>query len=541
MTTTRERIPWMRLAALLLALLPGADLPAATSEPEPGPYRQTTITYLSGASVYLGAGSDDGMSIGQQLEVVRDGAVIGLLRVTYLSSNRALCERVSGETALLTGDIVRYIAQAPAPPPVPAAPAETGRPASRKPRRTDPGLHGRVGVRYLVVRDTGVDGEDGTDFAQPALDLRLDGTTLGGAPIDMDVDVRSRRSYRTMPDGTRETDGSTSVYRMSASWHDPQSPWRVTAGRQVSPSLAAISIFDGVEASYRASRWGAGVFSGTQPDPVDLGYSNTIREHGAYVEWRQAPESERRWAITTGLIGSYQEGEINREFSYMQGSYMGQRLSFWLAEEVDLNRGWKEQAEDSSVSFTSTLVTVGLRATEGLSFNAGYDNRRNVRLYRDRITPVTEFDDQYRTGAWVGATWRFADHYSIGLDGRTNTGGSSGGADGYTLRLGAVRLTPLGLDFRTRSTRYTNDVVEGWLHSLGIGLPLGSRWHVEINGGVRDETNLIDPTLGGTLTWYGLDVDVNIARRWFAILSVETSTGDMEATDQAFLSVAWRF
>ncbi len=538
MNAMRKLIPWIRPAALLLAMMPGiADLPAATEQAETGPYRETTITYLSGASVYLGSGSDAGMAIGQQLEVVRDGAVIGWLRVTYISASRALCERISGETPLATGDTVRYIPQ--------AAPTPAAEPAQRKPEppraRRGTGLHGRVGVRYLVVRDNGVDGADGTDFSQPALDLRLDGTTMGGAPIDMDVDVRSRRSYRTMPDGTRETDGSTSIYRMSASWHDPASPWRVTAGRQVSPSLAAISIFDGVEASYRAARWGAGVFSGTQPDPVDLGYSNTIREHGAYVEWRQAPESERRWGITTGLIGSYAEGEINREFSYMQGSYMGRRLSFWLAEEIDLNRGWKEQAENSSVSFTSTLVTVGLRATEGLSFNAGYDNRRNVRLYRDRITPVTEFDDQYRTGAWAGATWRFADHYSIGVDGRTNTGGSTGGADGYTLRLGAVRLTPLGLDFRSRSTRYTNDTVEGWLHSLGIGLPLGSRWHIEVNGGVRDETNLIDPTLGGTLTWYGLDIDVNIARRWYAILSVETATGDMEATDQAFLSVSWRF
>jgi len=545
MMVTRRSTRWSRpaviLPVILMMMLPGiVDLCLADPDEGAGSYRLTTITYLSGASVYLGGGSDDGLAIGQELDVVRDGSVIGRLRVTYISSNRSLCERLSGELPLAVGDMVRYVPQvsvAPdAPPPAPAA--EPQRPGSR---RRGTGLHGRIGARYLLVRDRGVDGADGTDFSQPALDLRLDGAELGGAPIDLNVDIRARRSYRTMADGSTETDGSTSVYRLSASYHDPDSPWRVTAGRQISPSLAAVSIFDGVEASYRSARWGAGLFSGTQPDPVDLGYSGTIREHGGYVEWRQTPGSDRRWSLTTGLIGSYEEGEINREFSFLQGSYQGSRLSFWLAEEVDLNRGWKEQAEDSSVSVTSTLVTVGLRATEGLSFNAGYDNRRNVRLYRDRVTPVTEFDDQYRNGAWVGTTWRFADHFTIGADARTRGGGSAGGADGYTLRLGAVRLSRLALDFHSRSTRYTNDYVEGWLHSIGAGLPLGSRWHIEATGGVRDETNLIDPTLGGTLTWYGLDIDVSIGRRWFAILSVETSTGDMEATDQGFLSLAWRF
>ena len=73
----------------------------------------------------------------------------------------------------------------------------------------------------------------------------------------------------------------------------------------------------------------------------------------------------------------------------------------------------------------------------------GFDSRRSIRLYRDFVSPVTEFDDRYRRGSWIGADRR---------------------ADATTLTLGLRRLTTISLDLSTRSTRYTNAQLEGWLH-----------------------------------------------------------------------------
>lgn len=523
---------WMLVVAFVFT-------PLLAQEPTPA-YRSSRISYLTSATVYIDAGRDDGVDMGQVLEVLRGGEVIATLKVTDVSSHRAVCARQDGSIELVVGDTVRFVPRAtlpPAEPTWPSASTSAGRNPEKGGRR-DVGLHGRVGVRYLAVKGRQ---PDDSSFSQPALDLRLDGTQVGGAPIDLMVDVRSRTTYRTLTNQPTESDNQTSVYRMAVSWRQEGSPWRLTAGRTLSPSLAVIDIFDGVEGQYTGRRWNAGLFSGTQPVEGDLGYSSDVREHGGYVGVRSEASSERRWALTTGLIGSYTQGEINREFSYLQGSYIDRKLSVWMTQETDLNRGWRKEVEGESVSMSSTFLNLRFRASDMWTMFAGYDNRRNVRLYRDRITPVTEFDDAYRQGTWGGVTCRFAGHFTIGADARFSDGGSAGSADGYTLTLGADRLTRAQLQFHSRSTRYTNDRVEGWLHALSAGVAAGSRWYIGIDGGVRDETNLSSSVLESTLTWYGLQVDVTLGRHWFASVTGESSSGGDGAQDQVYASVTYRF
>ena len=59
-------------------------------------YKLSRISYLTSVSVYIDAGSDQGLSAGQTIEVIRDGKVIGTLRVTEVTSHRALCARSAG-------------------------------------------------------------------------------------------------------------------------------------------------------------------------------------------------------------------------------------------------------------------------------------------------------------------------------------------------------------------------------------------------------------------------------------------------------------
>jgi hypothetical protein len=491
-------------------------------------------------------GGEDGLEPGMVLEVVRGGEVVAVLRVEFVSSRRASCSAEGGTQGIVAGDGVRFLSgAAPAPREAGAGPAGgdeppggAGQGPSIRSLARDLGLRGRIGVRYLSVRDrTGA----GDGISQPALDLLLVGTNVGGSPVGVEIDARSRRTYRTDAEGRTEAEATTNVYRLAASVQAEGSPWRATAGRQFSPSLSSVSIFDGVQGEYRAERWSLGAFSGTQPDPADLGYGTDVREHGGYVEWRNAPGAHRRWTLTSGLIGSYEQGEISREYSYLQGSLEGPRLGVWLTEEVDLNRGWKTEYESSTVALTSTFVSVRYRASRALSFRAGYDNRRDVRLYRDRVTPETDFDDQYRNGAWGGVEARLGGHFRAGAEVRTRGGGDLGGADSWTVTTGLSGLTRAGLGVATRCTRYTTDRVEGWLHSIGIGLSLGSRWHAEATAGMRDETSLESALLDNDVTWYGLDVDVSLGRGWFLTTSAERSEGDQEALDQIYATVSWRF
>lgn len=83
--------------------------------------------------------------------------------------------------------------------------------------------------------------------------------------------------------------------------------------------------------------------------------------------------------------------------------------------------------------------------------------------------------------------------------------------------------------------------MEGWRHSLSLGIPIGQRWNVELEGGVRDEANLTNPQLGSTLSWYGLNIDVSLGRHLFAGVSAESSSGGSGANDQIYASITYRF
>jgi len=398
--------------------------------------------------------------------------------------------------------------------------------------------HGRVGVRYLAAQDRG---DTSAEYSQPSLDLRLDGPNLGGSPVGLTIDARARRTYQTLADGSSEDEGRTRVYAASLTWDDAKTPVRFTLGRQASPALAAVSIFDGLLIEYAAPRWAIGGFGGTQPDAVDFGYSSDIREYGFYHQVHGDPGAKNRWNLTTGLIGSYEQSEVNREFLYLQMQYAGPSFSLYSTEELDFNRGWKvDEAGESSVSSTGTYLSLNWRPGRIFSMRAGYDSRRNVLLYRDRITPLTEFDDATRTGVWAGLFFRMGEHFSVGVDGRSSSGGDAGTADVYTLSFSAERIARI-LSIRTRSTSYQNNVEEGWLHALDFDIVLGSRVSLGLEGGRRTTTPLLYPDLGDDLTWYSVDLDVTLARQWYLYLSAERSQGDLENADQLYSAISYRF
>jgi len=532
--------PGIKLALWIVMVCLAVPAFAQTPLPEEETAPSFQVTYVTGSSLYLDAGTDQGLRLGDKLELLHDGVVIASLKVTDISSRRAVCSIENATLPATVGDQGRLLLEdrPPAPavttPPVTSARAEASR-QRRRSRNGFAGIHGRVGVRFLSVNDRS---EADGGFTQPALDLRLDGQNVGGSPLDLAVDVRSRF---TSPDSDDGDDGETNVYRLALTWHQRNPGLRVTLGRQFAATLAAVSIFDGVLVDFNRDRWSVGGFSGTQPDRDDMAYSSDIREHGAYFQVRGGRTSAVRWSLTTGLIGSYEDSEVNREFLYVQGRLVARKFSVYLAQEVDYNRDWKEDLGEDTIDPTSTFVSLSYRPTGKLTLRGGYDNRRSIRLYRDRTTPETEFDDSFRQGYWTGATIRWTKRFRTGLDYRASNSDSLGDADSYTLTLGTQGLTSWDLGLSSRSTHYTNDNTEGWLHSVAFGFSPLSRLHLELLGGIRTEESRVAGYPDEDTPWYGIDLDLTLGRNWYLLLSAERTDGDFEQYDQFYASVTYRF
>lgn len=501
------------------------------------------ISHVDQDTVFIDSGEDVGLQGGDRLEVMREGITVANLEVTDVGLDRSGCTVVGGKASLETGDVIRL--------PFRESAAGSGGhlrsgtetiivvPSDAKSRTPSSAqVRGRVGVRYLFVRDR--ETETG-DLSQPALDLRLDGHDLGHEHLDLAIDVRSRRTYRSGLGQSTGTTDQTRVYRLSGTIHDTSSRYRLTVGRQFSPSLASVSTFDGLLLDYSGNRWSTGVFGGSQPAIEDYGYSTDIKEYGVFVQAHNRRGRTHPWSVTLGALGSYHFGEVNREFVYVQSLYSGPRLTFYATEEIDYNRDWKIEAGEEQISLTSSYAHLSWRVAGGFSMRGGYDNRRNIRLYRDHITPEVEFDDQFRRGAWVGFTQRVKKRFRFGIDAKNSRTSTSGDADTYTLTLGLSGVTRANLSTYYRGTHYSNMTVEGQIHSLNSSVSVTRNVRLILSGGIREDTNLLDPLLTNELVWYGAELDLNMGRHWFLMLSSDRNEGDTEDNHQSYLSVMYRF
>jgi len=540
-------------AMMVIALADLCANAAAQSIPDSLSGR-TIVTYVTGQSVYIGAGHLDGVWVGSRVMIVHGGVPVAELRVRYLSSHGASCELPSGSASVTVADSVRFSLERKALPSrdssattIAAAHSRTASPRNASWARSA-GVRGRVGVSYLLVSPR--DSTQGR-IAQPAADLRLEGYNVGGSSLSFVLDARTRRTYSNPAGGESSSDGGTRVYQASASWNDVRSGARVTLGRQYSNPLSPVSLFDGATAELDRRNFGFGFFGGTQPDYQSLSFSGAIREYGGYIQIHQPQQSPdaagffRRWSVTMGGIGSYDHSSLNREFLFAQTQYLDRRLFFFATQEVDYNRGWKRDLGESVLAPTSTFATAQLQLSDAISVHAGFDNRRNVRLYRDFISPETAFDDSFREGYWSGLSVMALRHLRFGLDARASSGGTSGRADSYTGSAGFERIFPLEGSVRFRTTRYTSDRAEGWLYSGAIGVTPAWRLHLELNGGARD-----DRYPGGappasasatSVRWLGVDADVGLARSWYLLLSASRTSGGGEGNDQLYTTLSYRF
>jgi hypothetical protein len=504
--------------------------------------RNASVTYIAGASIYVSAGRTNGLVEGQEISVVRRDSTVATIKVVFLSSRQASCERVQGVTDIAVGDHVRF---------VPSAPSSTGmqvaaRTPARPRRLSGPGLHGRVGGRYLLTQTSPSSG----GFNQPSLDLRLDGNGLGGSAIGLAVDMRTRRTVATRSDGSSTVDGHTRVYQAALLWNAPGAPFRMSAGRQYLTAVTWVSLFDGALVEVGGPHLTFGAFGGVEPDKINLGFSTETQDFGGYVQLHNRSGNTTPWSVTTGAVASYAAGKSNREFAFAQASVSSPVLSLYALQEVDYYRPWKVSLGQNSITPTSTYLNGSVRPTAWMSLNGGYDNRRNVLLYRDATNPAIAFDDANRQGVWGGLSL-VAHRARLSGDVRYSNGASAGKATSYTGSFGLDRFTPLHLSLISRATWYESRPIadslatsirnNGQIYTLRLG---GDPWpaiHVDVEGGLRKDNNPRNSPPSSTITWYGLDLDLSLARAWFLSLSGQREQSPGFATTLFYSSLTWRF
>ncbi len=520
----------MRRAAAVIAVSALAPVVALAQRPA-APLAHLVwarVTYLSGPSVYLEVGSNDGVAVGTAMDVVRHGAVVAVLAAKYVASNRTACTVTRSDSAVVVGDSVRFVA-------LRAAPVTIARTTVTRSAWHRAPIRGRVGVQYLALRDAG-----GTSLTQPALDLRLDGSHVGGTAVGLAVDVRAQRNTVSGALAGTSPAGLTRVYQAALILEplSARSTW--TIGRQFASALSPVGIFDGMALDIHGRAWNEGVLAGTQPDAATVAPSLGTTEYGIYVQRHNVVGTSAPWNATLGAVGSYDRGAINREYLYARGVYGSRRWSLYAAEEIDVNRGWRRRVEGSLLTLTSTFATAQWSLSDAFELTGGFDSRRSVRLYRDFVNPETVFDDAMRQGTWAGFSWRVASHLRINADGRSSFGGPDGNTASATGGLALERITALRLALRLRTTQYRGPASQGSLSSATLEMAPTPFLRISANGGMRSSAATAG-VVATRLTWTGADVDWAIGRSLFLTVSTYRERGGPTATTQTYAGLSWRF
>jgi hypothetical protein len=94
---------------------------------------------------------------------------------------------------------------------------------------------------------------------------------------------------------------------------------------------------------------------------------------------------------------------------------------------------------------------------------------------------------------------------------------------------------------RSRTTRYDGPRESGWLEALSVDFAPAPAVLISLEGGLRlAHDPLADPT-DRTVSWVGADLDLSLGRRWYLNGSVQHEAGRLEANDQIFTGLSYRF
>lgn len=381
------------------------------------------VTYVSSEGVYIDAGRDAGLAIGDTLQIQRAGSIIATVVVSNISSRSAAAVVLEQTEAVKAGDDTYGQVPSPAP-----ASGQKGRrsaepepepepePTSRPQRGAR--LRGDISISNFLHHDLT---ETDRSWTRPGLATRLTIEDIGSAGLRFELRHRTRLYHRsrTSYDGQDTDEWSHQVYEFGL-FHDGgevSSEWGV--GRVLAPYVRGVGFIDGAYfAQSLDDSYKIGFAAGTSPDHEDSGLDFDRRKLGAFVAYETGDYRASRLTLSAAFSTEYEKSTVSRDFLYLQGTFAKyRRLTMYHSVEIDLNRDWRYDRSGDRLTFTNYLGSATLTVHRSTRLFFSYDTRKNIRYYETRETPDSLFDDRTNRGVRGGLNVRLNDRVSVRASG----------------------------------------------------------------------------------------------------------------------------
>jgi len=504
------------------------------------------VTYISAAGFYLDTGREQGLRDSLKGILQRNSEDIAQVEILSLSDHTARCRILAADIPALPGDTVLFsIDRAPVPEsPIPApklleSPKEKSVPPApvRHVRVAD--ISGRIGIQTYAQDDRT---KLNYDFYQPALAIRFKAASLFDSHYAFSVRLRSRRIYRST-DNHREKPQAwdNRVYEMSLSYENPRSPLNFQLGRIMARRISGIGYLDGIFGEFDVSRYfSVGSFGGTQPDLRTTNIQAQTRKTGLFAAWHSPDSAPTNFSLTGALAGDYTSGHINREFFYQQSSLTHRsQLAVFQSAEININRGWKKQAENRTLTLANLLFNLRYTPARFAAFVVGYDGYANYRTWESRETPDSLFDEAMRRGYHAGIEVKLPWGFRSDLRGtlRDDTPDHLYRSGSFAVRTHRILRGRVGAG--ARHNVFQSRFTDGKQSSAEVSVVTrrGSELRIQVGRMVYDYHNNRPPTIND---WWRASVDVAIGRRYYGSAYFESYHGTNEDSSRLFFETGVR-
>ena len=315
------------------------------------------INYISVDNVFIEAGTNNGIQVGNRLTVKDNGKVIAELEVVYVARSSASCRIIKKERALQIGDYAFADSIFIPDTSVSAPPVRRSRdikmPEKQKRKIPLTRVSGSLSLQWYQFNDLS---SSKLDFRQPTLRFSLRGRRLWG--LDYNLRIRFRSNYnqreRRYNSNVPANEWRNRLYEFSLSYDREDAPFQYRIGRIISGQFSGVGYIDGLSLQYNAAKsFSMGLFAGTQPEWQYSGFQTSIQKYGLYARYKHGTYEGQRFESTLSAVGAYHGSTISREFVYWQSTYsLGRILSLYQNLEIDYNQGWRQNKTGESLSLT---------------------------------------------------------------------------------------------------------------------------------------------------------------------------------------------
>jgi len=363
------------------------------------------INYISADKVYISAGRKAGLIQGATVNVKRDGRLVAVLIADNVSSHSAACHIKEKFGEPKVGDRVHFerVSTEALESRVKPVESMTRRNVIKPRQQGGPPpknvVRGSFAIQTYFTRDLGA---SSISTSQPAIIGRLVINNLYGTGAMFRFRHRTRWYHRSreIGAGIGTDEWSHRLTEFAILYRSRDGRLDMGIGRVISPYVNGMGYIDGAYFSRMISRhFRTGIVAGSEPDLIDSSIDFGRRKFGAFVAYERGSFGTQRFTSTFALSGAYDDGDISREFGYLQNTFsIARKLSLYQSVEVDLNRQWRKSFEDSRFSFSNLYIVANTTPVRFATLNFAYDARRNVRDSYSLATPDSLFDTNLYSG-----------------------------------------------------------------------------------------------------------------------------------------------